>query len=320
MIQKLAVGMLTAVSLAVATPNAAAMAQERFTSLPLPTLGGKQLWRDVFLHAEWRIQENVLTGHFRLLDPRDLRHAWGSFEDCRRQFETLRREQSLRPRGPHLVLLVHGIARSTGTFSDLKPALQAAGYDAAAISYPSTRGSIESHAEGLSLLLDRLQGTTQVSFVTHSMGGLVVRHLLSRERDWMQRLEVSSVVMIAPPNRGSAVARLLKGLLPYRLIYGQSGQQLIPEAVLQMPVPLGFPIAIVAGGKGDGQGYNPFLEGDDDGTVKVAETLLPGAQGPIVVSAVHATISNHPTTIAATLRFLNHSRFKSYYRSEDGTH
>ncbi len=320
MMRKLAVALLTAAGLATAVPSAPAMAGEGFINLPLPTLGGKQLWRDVFLHAEWRIQENVLTGLFRLLDPKDHRQAWGRYLDCLRHFETVQQERSLRPRSPHLVLLVHGIARSTGTFSELKPALQAAGYDAVAISYPSTRDSIERHAEGLSLLLDRLQGTSRVSFVTHSMGGLVVRQLLSRERDWMRRVAVGSVVMVAPPNQGSAVARLLKDLPAYRLLYGESGQELVPEAVLQMPVPHGIPIGVIAGGKGDGEGYNPFLAGDDDGTVKVAETLLPGAQGPIVVSAVHATISNHPTTIAATLRFLNHDPFKSDYTLVDDTH
>ena len=40
----------------------------RRVNVPILTLGDKQFWGDVFVHAGWRIQENVFTGHYRLLD------------------------------------------------------------------------------------------------------------------------------------------------------------------------------------------------------------------------------------------------------------
>ena len=45
----------------------------------MPTLGGKVFWGDNFIYAGWRIQENVVTGHHRLLDPDDVRQAWGTY-------------------------------------------------------------------------------------------------------------------------------------------------------------------------------------------------------------------------------------------------
>ena len=100
-------------------------------NVPAPTLGGKQLWRDTYAHAGWRIQEHVVSGHFRLLDPKQVRRAWGSYGHCKERFDGERERQGIKPRSSHLVLLVHGIGRSTGTFSDLTGVLDTAGYDVA---------------------------------------------------------------------------------------------------------------------------------------------------------------------------------------------
>ncbi len=276
--------------------------------IPAPTLGGKQFWRDMFIHAGWRIQQNVLTGHYRLLDKNNARRAWGTFDTCLNRFNLLNLEPGFEPQGKDLVLLVHGTARSTGTFSRMAMHLRARGFDATAIDYPSTRDTIEAHAKGLAGLLDRLEGTQSVSFVTHSMGGLVVRRLLADIGSRRGKPSFGRLVMIAPPNQGSALAGMLKDFAPYRFLYGKSGQQLAHPNIEKLPVPA-IPFAIVAGGRGNGAGYNPFLDGDNDGTVTVSETALDGAADTLVVPAIHAKISNHPQTIEATIRFLKTGAF-----------
>ena len=115
-------------------------------------------------------------------------------------------------------------------------------------------------------------------------------------------------MLIAPPNRGSAIARLLEDVPAYRLIFGEAGQQLTPGEVSRAPG-LEHPFAIIAGGKGDGSGFNPLLPGDDDGTVGLAETRLEGAADFLVVPEIHALISNHQETVRATINFLKHGRF-----------
>ncbi len=292
----------------VAVPATARAQDEAPRNLPAPTLGGTQLWRDSLIFAGWRIQENLLTGHSRLLDPEDIRRAWGTYAQCKARLDELKRVEGIEPSSTHLVLLVHGILRSTGTFSALEKALIDAGFDAVAISYPSSRATIEEHAEGLARLLDRQEGTETVSFVTHSMGGLVVRHLLSFDRAWQRRVAVHRIVLIAPPNRGSAIARVIEDIPAYRSIYGEAGQQLTPADVSNVPM-LDHPFAIIAGGTGDGEGFNPLLPGDDDGTVGLAETRLEGAMDFLVVPEIHAVISNHRDTIRATINFLKHGTF-----------
>ena len=293
-----------------AAPATAPAQDEAPWNLPAPTLGGTQLWRDSHVYAGWRIQANVLTGHFRLLDTKDIRRAWGTYAQCKERLDEIKRGGDIQAPSKHLVLLVHGILRSTGTFSGLEKALIGSGFDAVAISCPSSQGTIEEQAEGLARLLDRQEGTATVSFVTHSMGGLVVRYLLDLERAWKRRIEVQRIVLIAPPNQGSAVACLLKDVPAYRLVYGAAGQQLTPAEVSGIPA-LDYPFAIIAGGKGDDDGFNPLLPGDDDGTVRLAETRLKGAKDFLVVPAIHSSISNHRKTIRATIGFLKHGKFES---------
>ncbi len=292
------------------TPLVAQATEDAPWNLPTPTLGGTQLWRDAHVFAGWRIQENVLTGHFRLLDTENIRRAWGSYTQCAERLDELKRSEGIQAPSKHLVLLIHGILRSTGTFAALEKALIETGFDAVAISYPSSRGTIEEHADGLARLLDRQEGTETVSFVTHSMGGLVLRHLLKREGAWKRRIKIHRIVLIAPPNQGSAIARLLKDIPAYRLIYGAAGQQLTPAQVSRIPA-LEHPFAIIAGGKGDGGGFNPLLPGDDDGTVALTETRLEGAEDFLVVPAIHASISSHQKTIRATINFLQRGRFEA---------
>lgn len=278
-------------------------------SLSVPTLGGKQLWRDAALQAGWRIQEHVFIGVNRLLDPRNRMRACGTYMTCRDRLETIRLHREIEPTGDHLVLLLHGIARSTGTFKKMQAALCDAGYYAAAISYPSTRDTLDAHADGLATLLDRLEGAKTVSFVTHSMGALILRQLLARERSWQRRRAVGRIVLIAPPNQGAEMARLLQNRWLYRTVYGPAGQQLTPGFARNLSGLDGYEFGVVAGARGNGKGFNPFLSGDDDGTVTVAETALRGAKVTCAVRSLHMNIANHPETVRTATTFIQCGRF-----------
>lgn len=102
------------------TPVLAAQSATQMPNIPMPTLGGKQVWADEYVYAGWRIQQNIYTKHFRLLDPLNTRRAWGDFEACKSALDEVRVKTGLKPKSSHMVLLVHGIARSTGTFSQMQ--------------------------------------------------------------------------------------------------------------------------------------------------------------------------------------------------------
>ncbi|GAB2593802.1 SHOCT domain-containing protein [Nitrincola alkalisediminis] len=47
-------------------------------NLEIATLGGKLWWRDLAVVGGWKLQQNNLTSHVRILNPSDIRKAWGS--------------------------------------------------------------------------------------------------------------------------------------------------------------------------------------------------------------------------------------------------
>ncbi len=272
-------------------------------------LNRTQLWEDAQLHAGWRLQHHVLLGSCRLLDRDQVTRARGRGDDCAAAFERIRREEALAAESRHLVLLLHGMGRSTFIFRDMEAALRVAGYEAVAISYPSLTKGIAGHADQLEALLNGLQDTDRVSFVTHSLGGLVVRELLDRDGAWRDKVALGRVVMLAPPNQGSELAVALEPLPPYAWIGGSSAVE-IAEGPPFAGLPADVEVAVIAGGTADERGFNPLLTGNNDGIVTVMETELAGARDRMTVNAIHTLIASAPETIDATLKFLDSGRLR----------
>ncbi len=280
-----------------------------FSNVPWPTLGGKQIWADLFIHGEWRIQRNVYTGHCRLLDRNNIRRCWGTYEHCRTVFDRQRQKRAPTARPRHIVLLIHGLGRSADAFTQMQDALRQAGFEAASVNYPSTRQGIAAHATNLEHLIDALEDVDTISFVTHSLGGLVVRDMLSRDSAWKARLRVHRIVMIGPPNQGSHLAERLRRVPGYQFLTGDSGRELSSDYASRLPIP-DAEFGIIAGGRGNDIGFNPLLSGDDDGFVRVTETWLDGANDHMIVNTTHGLLDDHPITIESTISFLRDGCFR----------
>lgn len=273
-----------------------------------PTLGGMQFWGDLAFLQGWKIQRNVLTGHCRLLDDRDFRFASGSLEECERALETVARSRGLSPDEGEVVILCHGIGRSSKSFSGMASALKAEGYTVVRFEYPSTRLPLEQSCRYLESVIQSLTRATSIHFVVHSMGGLLVRMLV---REFPDTARLGNLVMLGTPNQGAEMADMLKSNYVFRLVYGPAGQQLATDPagiIAKLPTPT-FPFGIIAGGRGDGEGFNPLLKGDDDGTVTVDSCKLEGAADFRVVNRIHSFLMNDPEVIRATISFLKSSRF-----------
>ena len=270
-------------------------------------LNRTQLWEDRQVYAGWRVQHHVVLGNCRLLDREDHTRARGWGDACSAALEEAKRREGLAPRSRHLVLLLHGMGRSTFLFRDMQRDLRAAGYEAVAVSYPSLTRDIAGHADQIEALLSGAEDVNRVSFVTHSLGGLVVRDLLIREDLWRNGPELGRIVMLAPPNQGSELAEALEALPLYHWIGGPSAGEIAAGPPFALP-PEDVEIAVIAGGTADGRGFNPLLSDNNDGIVTVAETDLRGARDHLTVKAIHTVIAAAPETIAATLNFLENGR------------
>ncbi|MBL4885658.1 MAG: alpha/beta hydrolase [Planctomycetaceae bacterium] len=274
----------------------------------MKTLGGRQFWGDVHFFRELRIQKNVLTNHYRLLDGNDQRLAFGTFQECLQELNKQRKARNLEPMSGEAVVLLHGIMRTAKSFEPLQRELEKQGYLVFSVNYPSTQITIEQASINLQQVLKSLEGVERFSLVGHSMGGLVIRAWSRDHED--ARLE--KVVMLGTPNQGAELADALKDFLPYQWVMGKAGQQLgtdeknIPN---QLPVPT-VPVGIIAGGRGEkSRGYNPWLPGDNDGTVTVASTHLKGEAAFLRIACLHAFIMRDPKAIQAVAHFIKQGTF-----------
>jgi len=268
----------------------------------MKTFGGRQFWSDVLFFHGWRIQQNYFTEHYRLLDKDDHRHASGTLKFCKQQLEEIKREKKLKPMSGKAVIFVHGIIRSSKSFNKMKSQLEAEGYSVYGFDYPSTRVEISKGAESLHSVIESLDGVEEISFVVHSMGGLVVRSYLDKHRD----KRIKRMVMLGVPNLGAKMADQVKELSLFKTIFGPAGQQLVSDPdglIAKLPTP-DFEFAVIAGSRGTEDGYNPLVPGDDDGTVSVTSTRLPGASDFAKVNVLHSFMVDDKQVIEQSVRFI----------------
>ncbi len=286
-------------------------------NITAPTGGGKQFWTDRFVHHGWRIQQNVYTGHYRLLDDKDFRRAWGTYDECRRAFEGFRTSSQLPPVRGKVVVTLHGLGRTRQSMAGIGSYLAEEGkFTWINVTYASTRDTIDAHAGALADIVNQFTEAEEINFVAHSMGNLVIRRYLANRAQagpQEQGPPLGRIVMLAPPNQGAQLAEKLHNNKLFQLIYGLSGSQLSgswSEIERRLAVP-SCPFGILAGGRGEGGMNNPVIEGDDDFVVTVDETRLAGAAGFLIVPELHTFFMDDPMVRECTLRFLQHGYFVS---------
>ncbi|MFO1062643.1 MAG: lipase [Pirellulales bacterium] len=283
---------------------------ERNINLALPTMGGSQFWTDHRWWYGWRVQQNAITGHWRLLDKQDVRRAWGSKESCLAELNKRRAVVGLPEEQPDIVILVHGLMRSVDSMRPLEESLDKEGIKQPALfGYASTRASVDDHAAALREFVENIPGRPRVSFVGHSLGNIVVRRTIAmwQAEDAQQVLpRLHRVVMLGPPNQGATIAKNLSGLGVFETVTGSSGKALGPawdELQSKLTVPP-CPFLIVAGEVNPPVG-NPLVSGASDFVVSIEETKLEGATEHKTVPVLHSFLPNDPRVMSITLEFLN---------------
>jgi pimeloyl-ACP methyl ester carboxylesterase len=284
------------------------------------TFGGQQFWTDVRFVGGWRVQNNSETKHFRLIDSKNVRHAWGNQLHCDQVLDqAIANGDPQYCQGP-LVIILHGLSRTSKPMRPLAKYLQnEGGYTVINFEYASTRKRVGEHAIALRSVIDGLgPGVTEINLVGHSLGNIVVRRYLADNADPGTGRQgdprIKRAVMIGPPNQGSRMARLLKSSRLFQTFAGASGSQLSQsweelEPTLATPE---FEFGIIAGGQESETDLSNFvLSGKDDFTVSVAETKLDGAHDFLIRPLFHATMMKQPEVLEATLSFFKNGYFVS---------
>jgi pimeloyl-ACP methyl ester carboxylesterase len=215
--------------------------------------------------------------------------------------------------GGECVILLHGLGRTRRSMTTMAEALAAAGYLTVNMGYPSRKAAVETLAmQAIPPALEQCAGAgaTRLHFVTHSMGGLLVRYYLTRQ----PIAKLGRVVMLSPPNQGSEVCDRLRANFFYRWYNGPAGQQLgtRPEDLPARLGPVHYPVGVITGNKHsffDGW-LADMIPGEDDGKVSVARAKVAGMTDFLVLPYAHSFIMDQEETIAQTIRFLGDGAFQ----------
>jgi hypothetical protein len=209
------------------------------------------------------------------------------------------------------VILLHGLARSPSSMKKLDKALSESGYLVRNTAYPSTEKPINELAlEVIPAAVESCseEGDRPIHFVTHSLGGILIRHFLgTNELDNLGR-----VVMLSPPNQGSEVVDKLSDMPGFTAVHGPAGAQLGTDEN-DIPSRLGpatFDVGIITGNRSINLFLSMMIPGPDDGKVSIERAKLEGMSDFLVVPHSHPFIMKRKLVIRQVLYFLEHGRFE----------
>ncbi|HMP88665.1 MAG TPA: alpha/beta fold hydrolase [Kiritimatiellia bacterium] len=208
------------------------------------------------------------------------------------------------------VVLLHGLGRSSDSMKKMESALRKAGFVVYNVNYPSRTASIETLADKVitsALQNDQFDDCSTVHFVTHSLGGILVRSYVARH----DTARIGRVVMLGPPNQGSEVVDRIGAWPVFKSIGGLAGQELGTgdNSTPNHLGPVAFELGIIAGDRSINWINSLMIDGKDDGKVSVERTKVEGMTGHMVIHATHPYLMKNKQAIMNTIHFLKTGTF-----------
>ena len=214
------------------------------------------------------------------------------------------------PTDAETVIVVHGLGRTPASMAILVSRLENAGFRVINFGYPSRSEPIEALVERLESEVGQCCNSEAetVHFVTHSMGGVLVRSYLSQRPEAHQ----GRVVMLSPPSQGSEIidafsdSDLLRSILgPAALLLGTDS-----AGIANQLEPVRFSLGVITGTRSLDPIGSWLIPGPDDGKVSVDRAAVEGAADFIALPATHTFIMNRSDVAEEVVNFLRNGRFQ----------
>jgi hypothetical protein len=194
----------------------------------------------------------------------------------------------------------------------MESALQNSGFEVINLAYASRSGSIKNLSEGLVKRLhndERCAEASQLHFVTHSLGGILVRSMLATR----PFPNLGRVVMLGPPNQGSEVVDRLGPWRLFQWVNGPAGRELSTRtnSTPNQLGPVNFELGVIAGDRSINWINSLWIAGPDDGKVSVERTAVGGMRDHVVIHTTHPLMMKNRHVIAETIRFLQIGQFSA---------
>lgn len=206
------------------------------------------------------------------------------------------------------VILIHGLGRSDTSMKSIEKTLTQADYTVINTRYSAKGKTVSELAQDvIPQALKQCPGNTPIHFVTHSLGGILLREYLSQQTI----PELNRVVMLGPPNQGSEVADTLKGSPLHFFLKNETVLELgtdknsKPKTLSSIDAELG----IIAGKQSINLILSSIIPGRDDGKVSVENTKLEGMKDHIIVPINHTFMMKNREVITQITYFLEHGEF-----------
>ena len=189
------------------------------------------------------------------------------------------------------------------------------GYNVVNVDYPSRKFPVPELATlAIEKGLAACPEPATVHFVTHSLGGILVRYYLSHE----DIANLGRVVMIAPPNNGSEVVDNWRDVPGFNFLNGPAGRQLGTDgqSIPKQLGPVDFELGIIAGTVSVNPILSMSLPNPDDGKVSIESTKVEGMADFVTVPRSHTFIMRADAVIEYAVSFIANGRFGNDTRED----
>ncbi len=208
------------------------------------------------------------------------------------------------------VVLLHGLGRTSYSMHSLEKSLRQEGYIVVNNSYPSRKQSISelSSVVGEQIAECKKFKVENINFVTHSLGGILVRKYFQSN----VVSEAKRVVMLGPPNHGSEVSTINKNKWWYKLFTGPAGQELGVEST-STPNELkkiSLEVGVIAGTESLDPWFSRAIKGQNDGKVSVESAKLDEMADFITVPHSHTFMADSSDVYKQVSAFLANGKFR----------